>query len=211
MDGQNRMVRILTGLLALASVAVGNVRGQADTDPVEALKAFQVRSRQMSAVQMGILTGWASGNIVASGVGAFITRGQERYFHIGNVVWNSVNLSIALPGLLTAPNNNFSTDYAAVLRSQKRTEMVFMLNGGLDFLYAGAGFWLMKNAETAQWHPDLQKGLGRSLVMQGLFLLGFDFTNYIIHAVHDRRKLKPLQKHFLCTVSASAAGLRLNF
>jgi hypothetical protein len=195
----------------LVTAVASLLNGQSATDPAEALKAFQVRSRQMSAVQMGILAGWAGGNFAASGVGIFTSEGQERYFHLGNVVWNTVNISLAMPALLVKPKNDFSADYAQVLRSQKRTELIYLLNGGLDFLYAGTGFWLMKNAETAQWQPELQKGIGRSLVMQGLFLLGFDFTNYLIHAVHDRRRLKPLQAHFRCSVSASSAGLRWNF
>lgn len=195
----------------LATVVATLVKGQSAKDPEGALKTFQVRSRQMSAVQMGILAGWAGGNFVASGVGIFTSKGQERYFHLGNVVWNTVNMSLALPALIVKPKTDFSTDYAQVLRSQKRTELIYLLNGGLDFLYAGTGFWLMKNAETAQWRPELQKGIGRSLVMQGLFLLGFDFTNYLIHAVHDRRRLRPLQAHFRCTVTASSAGLRWYF
>lgn len=205
------MVRNLSFGLLLGTSAATGLRGQPASDPSEALKAFQLRSRQMSVVQMGILAGWATGNIVGSGVGAIITQGQERYFHLGNVVWNTVNISLALPGLLAQPKNDFSTDYAEVLRSQKRTEMIYLLNGGLDFFYVGTGFWLMKNAETALWQPEFQKGVGRSLVLQGFFLLGFDFTNYLIHAIHDRRRLKPLQTQFRCTVSASAAGLRWNF
>ncbi|MCX7649891.1 MAG: hypothetical protein N2050_04995 [Flavobacteriales bacterium] len=204
------MVRILT-LLGLCLLGLSRGKGQVSDTLDEALRRFDMRRQLMSGAQMGVLAGWAVGNIIPSAVGWAVSDGADRYFHAGNVLWNAVNLSIALPGLLTRPKNLTNPEYLKVIRLQNRTERIYLINAGLDFLYTGAGLWLMKNAQTAQWRPDFQMGLGRSLVLQGLFLLGFDFTNFLIHHIHERKRLRPLESRLRCTFSASGLSGRFSF
>ncbi|MCS6982352.1 MAG: hypothetical protein N2110_10240 [Flavobacteriales bacterium] len=177
------------------------------------LEEFDLRRQKMNRIQMAVLTGWATGNLISGSIGWATTQGSESYFHIGNVGWNVVNLSIALPGLIRKPSSILacSDDFAGALKAQKNTQLVYVLNGGLDFAYLGTGLWLLQNAKHAQWMPHMQRGLGRTLVMQGSFLLVFDFANYLIHTLHGRRRLSPLEQHYRCRASASPGSLLLHF
>ena len=49
------------------------------------------------------LGSWASANIVGSGIGWARSYSEEnKYFHQMNVMWNLVNLGLAIPGYIKA-------------------------------------------------------------------------------------------------------------
>ena len=48
------------------------------------------------------------------------------------------------------------------------------------------GFWMQEKAKSAPEHPERLKGFGRSLVLQGAFLLVFDIANFAIHAADNK-------------------------
>lgn len=218
------MVRTLSSLITYGALALFNlwailagaqtpVQNPSNAPDYGSLEAFDLHRQKMNRIQMAVLTGWATGNLITGSIGWATTQGSESYFHIGNTAWNVVNLSIALPGLIRKPTSILACpdDFAGALKAQKNTQLVYALNGGLDFFYLGTGLWLLQNAKHAQWMPHMQKGFGRSLIMQGSFLLVFDFTNFLIHSLHGRRRLTPSEQHYRCRTSASPGGLFLHF
>jgi hypothetical protein len=127
---------------------------------------------------LAVLAAWALINLVVSG--CFLFRADRRhesyYFHSMNVGWAAVNAALACWGLLhlqfSAPAD---LGLAEVFRRQLFNENLFLLNAGLDVAYVMTGFYLRaKAAGPDQLHPARLHGFGRSLWIQGGFLLVFD-------------------------------------
>lgn len=93
-----------------------------------------------------------------------------------NGLWNTVNLGLAT--LTIASKNNPNQN---VLNYQKKIERLFLVNTFLDVGYIASG-WLMKNNlyENSK-NPDLIKGYGNSLILQGSFLLLYDAIMFYTH------------------------------
>jgi hypothetical protein len=53
------------------------------------------------------LGSWASANFLVSGLGwATVPKGEAHYFHQMNVLWNTVNIGLAIPGYINAKKSN---------------------------------------------------------------------------------------------------------
>ena len=63
-------------------------------------------------------------------------------------------------------------DVLELARRQVRMRTVFLINGGLDLAYIGAGIGLARWA--AHRGDPIREGWGQALVTQGAFLLVFD-------------------------------------
>ena len=127
---------------------------------------------------LAVLAAWSLLNLVASGY--FVSRADRRHeafsFHGMNVGWGMVNAGLACWGVLhlhfTAPAG---LQLADLFQAQLANENVFLLNAGLDVAYVMTGFYLRAQANLpAQPRPVRLRGFGRSLWVQGGFLLVFD-------------------------------------
>lgn len=130
----------------------------------------------VSRVGMLTLGGWAVVNMGVGAVGFGLEPDERlRFFHLGNLVWNAVNLGLALITLV----REWNADPAAVdarqsLLDTEGAEKVFFINAGLDVAYlATAAFLWQRGDATAD--PRLT-GLGQALLLQGAFLVLFDTT-----------------------------------
>ncbi len=158
-----------------------------------------------SQVGMTVLGVWAVGNM---GVGAFgfaLERDERlRFLHLGNLVWNAVNLGLALNTLI----REWSTDPAALnakqsLEASEQIEKIFFINGALDLGYLATSAFLWQRGE-ATGDPRLV-GLGQALLIQASFLVFFDVTFGILNARLTGRLLEGV------TVSVTPAGLSGQF
>jgi len=87
------------------------------------------------------LGSYAVSNFAISGAGYFLSEDEStKRFHEMNVMWNTVNLGLAVPGYLKARKNagNYSIDQ--MLAEQRKTEQIFLINTGLDVGYFAAGY-----------------------------------------------------------------------
>ncbi len=187
-------------LFLLISFAFGSSAQQTE------LRLFNERKDQISQRSMYALGGWAVGNFAMSGAMIGFSSGPDRYFHQMNIYWNVVNAGIAGLGLLAgksgAENNLFQT-----LKSQSNTEKIYLLNAGLDVGYLFGGLYL---TELARRHPaqyDRLTGFGRSIVLQGSFLLVLDTVMYLIYQNQRTNKLEPLLEN----VDIGLTGFRIRF
>lgn len=154
------------------------------------------------------LGSWAAINIAGSGVGWALSENAEtRNFHQMNVMWNSVNLGLALAGKLQANNANSNLGLFESIEAQRKTETVFLINGGLDLVYIASGVVLKYEANFNADKEDLYKGFGNSLLIQGGFLLVFDWIAYTIHRKHARKELSPLLKRI--EISDEGVGVKI--
>jgi len=102
-----------------------------------------------------------------------------------NLFWNTVNLAIAGFGLA----GTFSTDiltmtHPEMLEKHLKSERLFLINAGLDILYIGGGLYMKHLSSRKEKNKDLLSGYGKSIMLQGGFLLVFDTVMYLIQRNH---------------------------
>lgn len=155
------------------------------------------------------LGGWASLNIVGSGVAWATTQNEEmKNFHQMNVMWNVVNLGLSIPGFIKAKNGKKELTLFETTEEQRKTETIFLINSGIDIAYMSAGLLLRSKASSALEKEDQFRGYGNSLLIQGGFLLLFDWIAYSIHRKHSKNELSPILRGI--DVSDNGVGIKLN-
>jgi hypothetical protein len=124
-----------------------------------------------------------------------------------NLGWGVVNGVLAGVSLVHFKKSKPSgLDFAQTVREQQKIEKLFLINGGLDLAYLGAGAWMLEKSKTNTPKPEQWKGFGNSLLLQGGFLLVFDVINYAIHSHHGKILNRELEK---ISIETGPAGLSL--
>lgn len=155
------------------------------------------------------LGSWATANFIGSGIGWATAPNEEmKSFHQMNVMWNTVNIALAIPGYIKAKRENPEMNFFETLSAQQKTEKIFLINSGLDIAYISSGLLLRGAAKTNLEKQDQFNGFGNSLILQGGFLLVFDMTAYFIHNRHRKKSLNPLIKNV--ELSDNGIGLKWN-
>ena len=154
------------------------------------------------------LGSWAGANLIGSGAGWILSnKEQSKHFHQMNVMWNIVNIGIAIPSYLKAKKSKSNLSFFQTYDEQRRTEKTFLINAGIDIAYISSG--LILNSES-KYHKDksaLLKGFGHSLILQGSFLLIFDWVSYSIHNKNYKNKLAPILKKI--DLSDTGVGVKI--
>jgi len=159
---------------------------------------------------MEVLCSWGIANIADGGIGYFTAKQDEwKYFHEMNALWGVVNTSISAFSLRNgrremAEKLNAQQSYAQYKASKK----IYLINSGLDLVYIAAGLGLTKYAATTKNNTALFNGFGKSVVLQGTFLLIFDSFMYTSHARYDSRWVRIMDE---ITLGSSTIGIRHNF
>ncbi len=188
---------ILGWLMCLVSPAVAQ-----QTDSV--LYKLNADRIQLNKTNMWVLGGWALGNIGISSVMRARSSGTMRYFHEMNVIWNVVNLGLAVGGLYGSfQADPGSFDLWSTYAEQQKIEKILLFNLALNFTYLTAGGYLMERSRRTIQRPERLQGYGQSLLLQGGFLLLFDATQYFLHHYQSHDRLRQL----LEGVQLSGAGI----
>ena len=144
----------------------------------EAKKVFE-SSISIQKSGMIILGSWAGLNIL-SGIGGTVRFENERkYFHQMNAAWNVVNLGIAAFGFYGAINADLTLGTNEILNEMKNFDRILLINSALDLAYIGTGAYLWNKSLSN--NSNRLNGYGKSIVLQGGFLLLFDAILYLIH------------------------------
>ncbi|MBX0291467.1 hypothetical protein K3G63_13540 [Hymenobacter sp. HSC-4F20] len=150
-----------------------------------ALPAINHARELLAERGMGVLGAWALLNLVVSGyyVARTDIRTETHHFHLMNVGWNVVNALLAVWGILRAhPQQVAGLTLPASLDAQFAFEKLLLFNAGLDVAYLCLGSWLRaRAAHSAAARPERLAGFGRSLWVQGGFLLLFDVGLYLLY------------------------------
>ena len=151
---------------------------------------FQKEFNSINEHLMLGLGSYALANFAISGVAYFTSEDESsKRFHEMNVMWNTVNMGLALPGYIKARRGGQPMTRAEMLKAQKKTESIFLINDVLDLGYIATGIWMREVAPNQLDQEDLFKGYGNSLILQGSFLLAFDAVAYYIHQNHGKKLL----------------------
>jgi hypothetical protein len=137
---------------------------------------------------MIVLGSWATLNIISGSIGAYRREGSSKYFHQMNAAWNLVNLGIAGFGYRGASRIDTDLNYSSGLDKMQDFERLLIINAGLDLIYIGTGAWLWSRGISE--NSSRQIGYGKSIVLQGSFLLLFDSILYLAHSRHTQELLK---------------------
>lgn len=173
------------------------------------LDGFNAERLHTNRVGMSVLGGWAIANIGFSGVQYFRTEGQAKGFHQMNVMWNVVNLGLAVGSYLgSGPDAGTGLNLAETVREQQKIEKILLFNAGLDVGYVMAGFFLRERSRNpVVKQPERMRGWGNSLLVQGGFLFGFDVVMTILHNSHGNKGVMRL----LETVQVGPGGWGLSW
>ena len=134
---------------------------------------------------MLVLGGWAVGNI---GLGLALranSSGQRRRLHEMNALWNTVNLGIAAFGYYSALREPTGLDAITSWQKHVGFQNILLFNAGLDVGYLMGGLYLTERARRSGVDSDQLRGYGKSIMLQGGFLLLFDLANYFIASGRD--------------------------
>lgn len=170
------------------------------------LQSLNRQRNQANATGMWVLGSWAVGNLLVGAVGRANTTGTTKYFHEMNMLWNTVNLSLAGFGLYSALHADANLSLTASLQAQHKMEKIFLLNGALDLAYMAGGLYLHERGKTPGKNSLRWKGYGKSILLQGAFLLLFDGTMYgILH--HKGKGLYKVMEKVQLTAGVQQVGL----
>ncbi len=146
------------------------------------LATYQHRELLLSQ-GLGLLGTWALLNLIISGY--FLPRTDQReqphHFHFMNCCWGFINAILAAVGILrTHPGHPpAGLTPAGAVEAHLFVEQVFLFNIILNVGYVLVGIWLLSRAASAG-RPERLYGYGRSVQMQGAFLLLFNLIMWLV-------------------------------
>jgi len=191
------MMRLLTTIgifLVYSTYSLGQ------TNTVAQLNAKRIQTNKGG---MMVLGSWAIANMAVGAFGMKKSTGTQRYFHQMNLMWNSVNLALAGSGLYstyTTDAKQFTLEQG--YKEQQKIERILLVNAGLDIVYIAGGLVLNQRSGLASAkRPELMQGYGKSLMLQGGFLLGFDAILFMLH-----RQQHPEWVQLLAGLQATPTG-----
>ena len=164
------------------------------------LAHYQSQYNKINENLMLGLGSYAVSNFVLSGFSYVISQDEStKHFHEMNVMWNMVNLGLAVPGYLKAKRGGKELTLEEMIKEQKKTEIIFLVNDILDLGYIATGIWMKNEAVNQAGRADMYRGYGNSLILQGSFLLAFDTYAYYVHRNHAKQ-LPMLEKVSVHTI-----------
>ncbi|MDB5243125.1 MAG: hypothetical protein JWP57_3750 [Spirosoma sp.] len=160
---------------------MGQVASAQRATPATGLREFseqRIRHQKVLGLALG---SYSLANIAIGSLAASRTSGEAMYFHRMNVYWNLINLGIAGVGLLGLRKQNPNGEtLAQAIRQQQTMQQVLLFNAGLDVAYIVGGAYLRERSVTRPDRTDQLQAYGKSVMLQGGFLLVFDMVNYLI-------------------------------
>lgn len=149
------------------------------------LQDIFITQNEANQLFMTILIGWATINVIASAVAMFLVhkKSEMYYFLLMNVLFNVVNLSIAVPTqIMLEKRSETLPAVRELLENSISLENILIFNAGLDLLYITIGFVLFLSPNKIR--QNLLKGFGLSVIIQAIFLFVLDFTAYISNQLY---------------------------
>lgn len=169
-----------TKLILLAGAALLATTYRARGQSTDGLTDFRQQQQRITKTGMLTLGSWAVGNFVVSGLSLNQPKDDRYYFHQMNVLWNTVNVTLAGLGYWQATRLDTDVSLAKAVKSHHSLRRTLLFNAGLDVAYGAGGFYLLERAKNDAEQADRWRGYGRSLILQGGFLLVFDAVMYLV-------------------------------
>lgn len=172
------MFRKAVSLLGLMVIGAASAVAYGQAKAEQSFRKFYDEREKISRNGMYALGGWAVVNMAGSAAMLSSTSGSEKSFYQMNIYWNVVNAGIAGLGLYNLSRAQFSNNVGDELKAQHNIEKILLLNIGLNTAYITSGFYLNERARRGDDNSDQLRGFGRSVVLQGGFLMLLDLSMY---------------------------------
>jgi hypothetical protein len=172
------------------------------------LTTFNSDRLQTNKIGMLVLGSWAVGNFAVNGLALRNPSSVEQgHFYRMNIYWNVVNLALALPGLRYSMITDPSTiGLAETVGEYHQMSKILLMNAALDVAYVTGGFLMKEMAKTRANKQDILNGYGKSLILQGGFLLAFDVVLFSILQTKN-----PALNNILESLTVNTNGIGLAF
>ena len=158
-------------------------------DTIKKYNSARVITDLRGAEVLGI---WGIANIGLGGAGYLATQkndqGELKYFSEMNMAWGVVNTSLSGFSILRSKRQvKERIDANKMFHEYRQDKKILLVNLGLDVAFAGIGAMLVQKGNHDATHADMYKGFGKSLVVQGVFLLGLDNFMFSAHQKYNAR------------------------
>jgi hypothetical protein len=196
-------------LLLFIFITVYNSPSQTSLDEINQTRC------QHTLNGMITFSSWTGANLVVGTVGVLTTKGEMQHFFEMNLYFNAVNLAIAIPGLIgavKAKRTNLSFEQS--VKEMQKIKTVYLVNGVLDFSYITIGFLLREISRNNSHDIQLKNhlaGYGNSFIVQGGFLLIYDFIEYGLHAMNGKRLNEHWDKISIRLYGAYGLGMSVQY
>ncbi|SFN81856.1 hypothetical protein SAMN04488519_102151 [Algoriphagus ornithinivorans] len=177
-------MKAISPLRTLLFLALFFIAFESLSQEIPALESFNQTRLDYNQKGMLILGSWAVGNMIWGGIGASQSMGENKAFHQMNLYWNSVNLIIAGLGYWQATKESPGTDFWQTMDAQNGIEKILLFNAALDLAYMGGGLYLKERGLRKS--NERLIGFGKSVILQGAFLLVFDGIMYSFHSANAK-------------------------
>lgn len=167
--GMNTKIFLITAIVLVTTMMVS-----AQTDGHE-FSGFLQQHINHQKTGMIMLGSWGLANALTGGIGGLRANGENKYFHQMNLGWGLVNAAIAGFGYYSAAR--MGSDISGILdllQANQSLQKTLLVNAGLDVAYMMGGLYLMERSRRPDVNQERLKGFGKSIIMQGAFLLVFD-------------------------------------
>jgi hypothetical protein len=158
---------------------------------------------------------WTGANLIAGTVGVLTTKGETQHFFEMNLYFNIVNLGLAIPGLIGAVKaKRTGLSFEESVKEVQKVKTVYLVNGVLDLTYITAGFLLREMSRNNSNDIQLKNrlaGYGNSLIVQGSFLLIYDFIEFGVHAINGKRLDEHWDKISVRPYGAYGLGMSIQY
>lgn len=171
------------------------------------LSEVNLKRNHITTMGMKVLGGWGIVNTATGLIVSSSTLSEARYFHQMNAGWGIINTGLAVLGYLGAKKENSAGfGLSKTIGNQQNIEKILLLNSGMDVGYIAAGAWL--NERGLRKNSDRLKGYGKSVILQGAFLLVFDGVLYAVHR-RNGKKLDDLLEQVKLGGMANGVGIQI--
>ncbi|WMX14796.1 DUF6992 family protein [Aureispira sp. CCB-E] len=158
---------------------------------------------------------WTGANLIAGTVGVITTRGELQHFFEMNLYFNAINLGLAIPGLIGAVKaKRTGLSFEQSVKEVQKIKTVYLVNGALDFTYITVGFLLREMSKNNRNDIKLSNrlaGYGNSFIVQGGFLLIYDFIEFGVHAINGKRLNEHWDKISISPYGAYGLGMSIQY
>jgi hypothetical protein len=119
-----------------------------------------------------VLGTWSTGSITLGVFQLFSPNPFVKAFGMQNLAWGSIDGGIAMYGHRNL--NKMDWSITTAVDEKLKFRRILLINALLDFLYLAVGFLLWRSAKINL------RGHGIGILVQGGFLLIFDWVNYAL-------------------------------
>ncbi len=174
-------------------------------DTINTYNAYRIKTDKIGMKTLGL---WGIASIATGSIGYFTSNNNNalRYFNATNAACGIINTTIAAISL-----NNINTEATMKLNPNQYYKLYladkqqFLLNAGIDVVLIGGSLFLLQQGKNDIKNTDLYNGIGKSIVIQGVFRLMLDD---IIYTMHLRNNSKWVQ--IMHEINISNYGIGLN-